>query len=138
MIKQSIKLYPDYVHQSYIPPAKSNVNLPAKQGFKPLKYTESGAPRCLRAGCTPHTTEYAEAVNTWNNKFPHLLVGQKIFVKFHPQGLDHERIFTRLLPIDFSNVVLSKNNKEVQIIEVWNPTEDVFCRVSPDMCFPFK
>ena len=137
MIKQSIKLYPDYVHQSYIPPAKSNRNLPAKKGFKPLKFTESTAPRCLRSGCTPHATEYAEAVNKWNNKFPHLIVGQKIMIKFHPQGLAHDRIFTRILPIEFSNVALTqKYEKEVQIIEVWNPVEDIFCRVSPQMCFP--
>lgn len=136
-IIQSIRFHPETIAppaSSYIPPARSSMYK------KPEKWNESKASRIYGSNVWPHDGEYKEAIANWANRCGGMIVGQKLMVKFHPNGPDHERIFTRILPIADSYVILGSQHKqkEVQIIEVWNPEHDVFTRVDPQMCAPIS
>ena len=132
-IIQSIKVHPESYTPpptTYLPPVKNSTYK------KPERWTESKATRIKGSNIKPHKTEYQEAVKDWAERCGNIIVGQKLYVKFHPNGPWHERIFTRVLPPDDSYVILpsSMRQKEVQIIEVWNQEHDVFVRVDPLMC----
>lgn len=128
MITAEIKLHPETTtyHSTTYTSTSTKV--------KPDKFTESKAPRVSGQGLMmPTEQEYADAVKEWASKGI-TAVGQKIFVKYHPSGQKNERVFTRILPREQSNVRYQGQTKKVEIIEIWGQEYDSFMRCAPVEC----
>ena len=125
MIHAEIKIHPE---KTYSPTTTTTTKV------KPDKFTESKAPRISGQGLmVPTEQEYADAVKDWASKGI-TAVGQKIFVKYHPSGQKNERVFTRILPREQSNVRYQGPTKKVEIIEIWGQEYDSFMRCAPVEC----
>ena len=128
MITAEIKLHPETTTYH------STTHTFTSTKVKPEKFSDSIAPRISSQGSVvPTEQEYADAVKDWASKGI-TAVGQKIFVKYHPSGPKHERVFTRILPREQSNVRYQGSTKKVEIIEIWGQEYDAFIRVSPIEC----
>lgn len=128
MITAEIKLHPETTTYH------STTHTSTSTKVKPEKFSDSIAPRISGQGLMiPTEQEYADAVKEWASKGI-TAVGQKIFVKYHEAGAKNERIFTRLLPRELSNVRYHGPTKKVEIVEVWGQEYDSFMRVSPIEC----
>jgi hypothetical protein len=125
MIKESIKIQKEAIQTQshYVAPTKT----------KPKQMADSVSERVGVSIHAPSVEEYTQACKEWGS-LPVIMPGQPLFIKFHPQGPTHERIFSRILPRDCSNVSMHSSPKEIQIIEVWNKDTDVFMRVAPSLC----
>lgn len=128
MITAEIKLHPETTTYH------STTHTSTSTKVKPDKFTESKAPRISGQGLMmPTEQEYADAVKEWASKGI-TAVGQKIFVQYHPSGSKNERVFTRILPREQSNVRYQGSTKKVEIIEIWGQEYDSFMRCAPVEC----
>lgn len=128
MITAEIKLHPETTTYH------STTHTSTSTKVKPEKFSDSIAPRISNQGLmVPTEQEYANAVKDWASKGI-TAVGQKIFVKYHPSGQKNERVFTRILPREQSNVRYQGPTKKVEIIEIWGQEYDSFMRCAPVEC----
>jgi hypothetical protein len=132
MITAQIKLYDE--PQRYIPPVYSNTT-------KSKSFSDSHAIR-VEDKPKPQISKHCRAITQeeYDREVKYFLskgftVGQTIWEKYSASSIPFEKVFVKILPIEFCFVRSFGGSENFEIIEIWQQNNDWFSTTCPHKLF---